>query len=1071
MTYIELHRHSSFSTLDGCGSPRQFAERAAELGMWALSQTDHGNLNGALYHIKACDEFGIQPILGIEAYYRPDRRVQGQKDWQHRRWHMVLLAQNLTGWHNLVRLSSEAFATGFYQSPCIDDELLDMYGEGVACTTSCVAGPLTYLIENANEAQIDAWLDRMAMRFKDRFYIAIQPHLFDRQVAINPELVHRAARKGLPLIAEGDAHYPYEGWASTQKIVTLISTNTTIAEAKAANKDRIEKGLEVYEIGHEGLHLMSEEEISSRFAKHHPSLPESVWREAISNTEIVAQSCIPFMLDRSLKMPRGAPTMEEAERRVMEWVREGMDRIGKTGDPQYERQIEHEMSIMRKKRVFDYIYLTGDVVRWARSTDPLPPTAEDPNPASKHPIRVGSSRGSAGASLVCYCCRITGINPINHRLKFERFLNPGRKGLPDIDIDFPDDKRDLVKEYVARKYGRDHVADIMAMSRFTPRSAIRDVARIMGVDYDHTKSVTDLIDPVHDEDLEDMRQSMPEIDKWARMNPTAWQEAVRLENKADPLCSRISKHAGGVVITPGPVTDHMPTIRASESDGMPRTAWSETPRLSIVDDFGFCKWDFLSIRGMTQQNSIVTMVAERTGEHIDLDQLPVCFDPYAVEDEVMEVFRAGLTLGVWQFEGQAITSYIKRARPENVVDLSAINALFRPGPMGAGGHERYIKHKNGLEPYEIPIPLIPVLSDTYGTYPFQEQIMEIFQVLVGYSAAQADDVRKEIDKLNRGKSDQGRIRLAARKDEFISQASDKIGEERAKELWEGILPFTGYSFNRPHASGYSVQAYQDAWLKVHYPLEFYAVLLTLEDEKAPAAIKESRYFGVQLDVPDINRSQIGFSVDHDTRVIRFGLIGVDGIGDIAARQAFENQPYHTLLEFDMKNSFKGTKLNKGHRQALLEAGALDSLGARADWTESQKASAEMRRLGMALRVGGTFGAEEELISRNVHSQDEVEAMAVDERVVIAGRVTELKKMRIGKGVNKGKDMARARLRFGLDWFDLIFFYRAYSEFGALLEPGRGLIVDGKKDARGQILVNGAMDVGDWVREFSAKDAV
>lgn len=772
--------------------------------MWALSLTDHGTMAGVLDHMKVCQKIGIQPLVGCEVYYRPDRSVRGA-EWQYRKWHLILIAQNVVGWHNLLRLSSAAYKPdAFYRYPCVDDELLDLYSDGIHCTTACVLGPLAHLIGNGTSAQIESWVDRTATRYKGRFSIEIQPHGFELQQSMNKELVYWAQNKGLPISVGGDAHYAQEGWVDTQKVAILIGTNTTFEESDEKTQKRADEGLDPYELWHDGLHLLSEDEVRAGFAEHHSGIPQSIVDEAISNNEAIAQSCLPFMVDRSLKMPRATSSPNESERIVKEWCREGMDRIGVSGDPVYEDQLEHELQVMRDKKVaFDYAYITGDILRWARSDDPLPAISEDPFPVRKRPIRF-SCRGSGCASLVNYCCKITGINPIRHKLKFERFLNPGRKGLPDIDVDFPDTKtevvdgvlvggRDLVKEYVARKFGRDCVADIVAMSRFTPRAALSNVARIMGIDYTETKKVTDQMDPVHDEDLDVMRGLMPDLNTWANKYPDAFTHAMRLENHADPFCLRLSKHAAGVIITPGPVNDYMPTVRASEDDPIARTAWSETPRLSIVDDFGFCKWDFLSITGMTQQDKIVALVEERTGERIDLDQLPVCFDPTDVDQEVMDVFRSGLTLGVWQFEGASITSFMKGAVPKDVIDLSAISAVYRPGPMGAGGHNRYAKRARGEDEYVIPEPLVSTLSDTYGQLVFQEQVMEVFQVLVGYSAGQADDVRKEIDKLNRGKSGEGRVRLAARKEEFIEKASEKIGGDAASSLWEEILPYTGYS--------------------------------------------------------------------------------------------------------------------------------------------------------------------------------------------------------------------------------------------------------------------------------------
>lgn len=1103
---ISTHSHSDYSTLDGATTCTQRAERAVELGQWALALTDHGVLNGIPAHIKACEKVGIQPLLGMEAYYRPDRHVRG-KEWQYKRWHLILIAQDLVGWHNLIRLSSESFRSGFYQNPCVDDELLDRHNDGIIFTTACVLGPLAASIEMDNGAATEQWIDKMAMRAPGRFYVEIQPHDFDRQRLLNQELVGWARRKGLPLVAGVDSHYDVPGKADMQKLIALISTNTTIAEAEAKNRERVARGDEIYELGHEGLHMMSGEEVAERFAQFHPTLPLDVVQEAIANTDALAQSVMPFQLDRSLKMPAIVESQEEAERRVMAWCREAMDYLGLTGNPIYEEKLEYERGIVRFKRNFDYLYLIGVIVRWARSSDPLPTTPEDPFPMRKRPIRVGSSRGSAGASLICYLSRITSVDPIGHKLKFERFMNVGRKGQPDIDIDFPDDRRDEVKEFVARLIGRDSIADVAAFSRFTPRAAIQDVARIMQLDYKSAREATDVIDPVHDEDLTKMRERIPQINVWATQNPIAWSISERLENHGDPLIRGVSKHAAGIILTPGPINDHVPTIRASEEDPTQRTAWSETPRVSIVDDFGLVKADFLSITGMTQQDQILARIAARTGQEIDLDQLAVCRDPYQVEPDIMEKFQAGLTLGVNQFEGGGVTAFLKSARPQSLVDLAAINALYRPGPMGSGGHEHYARRRTGQEPYEIPPVLEDVLADTFGSLCFQEQIMELFQVLVGYTAAQADDVRKEIDKLNRGKSDEGRIRLGQRKDEFITGATTIVGAEIAERLWTEILPYTGYSFNRPHATGYSLQAYQDMWLKVRYPADFYAVLMSLEPKKAARAVKESSHFGMHVEGPDINRSQRTFTVEYETNTLLYGLEAIDGIGSTSVDQIIAGQPYDSLTHFEMTHSIKYSKCNKGHRKALLEAGALDSLGGRSTWSEAEKAATEVKRLRIALRPGGTFGEDEDLISRCAHTQEELEELKDGDAAVVAGIIDEIKQLVTKKGRNPGQQMARLTLRFGLDTFSVTLFPPSYAahvnmgyylpgpsaqaperagqscvrmnqqqlrfadgidvlffdgEFAPLLQKDGKIIVRGKADDRGQIIGGKVMGISEFV---------
>lgn len=1060
---ILTHTHSDYSTLDGCCTCTQRAERAFALGHWALALTDHGVLNGIPAHIKACEKVGIQPLLGIEAYYRPDRHVRGQ-EWRYSRWHVILIAQNLTGWHNLIRLSSESYRSGFYQDPCVDDDLLDRYSEGVAMTTSCVLGPMSNIIEQSGD--VKSWLGAMAMRFPDRLWVEIQPNDFDRQRMLNLELVRWARQEGIPLIAGTDSHYDVAGKGATQKIMALIGTNTTMEQAEEKNRERVARGDEIYELGHEGLHMMDELEMRQRFEKFHPQLPAEVVNEAIVGTDALAYSVVPFMLDRSLKMPRLVDSQAEAEKRVRAWCRQRMDELGLTGNPVYEEKFEYECDIIRRKRNFDYLYLIGVIVRWARSSDPLPATPEDPFPMPKRPIRVGSSRGSAGASLVCYLSRITSLDPIGHKLKFERFMNIGRKGQPDIDIDFPDDRRDLVKEFVARLLGRDHVADVAAFGRFTPRAALKDVARIMGLDGFETKKVTDLFDPVHDENLTEMRDRFPELERWASKYPEAWVHSERLENQGDPLISRVGKHAAGVILTPGPINDYIPTIRASEEDPTQRTAWSETPRVSIVDDFGLVKGDFLSITGMTQQDQILKRIFDRTGEEIDLDNLEVCRDPYAVDPLVMERFREGLTLGTNQFEGAGVTAFLKSAQPQNLVDLTAINALYRPGPMGSKGHEAYARRRTGVEPYDIHPVIHDILADTYGSLCFQEQIMELFEVLVGYTAAQADDIRKEIDKLNRGKSDQGRVRLAARKDEFIHEASKKVGVDTAERLWQEILPYTGYSFNRPHAGGYSLQAYQDQWLKVYYPADSYAVIMSLESTKIRRAIKESARFGLTLVGPDVNRSHADFTIDFENNQMRYGLEAIDGIGPGAAAQVVERAPYDSLEHFDMSHTFKYSKCNKGHRKALVEAGALDSLGGRAHLSEMEMAELEVARLKLSMRAGGTFGEHEEMILRCAHSQDELEELDPKDSCVVAGIIDEVKQLVTKRGRNPGQHMGRLTLRFGLDTFSVTLFPGPYAEALPLLEKNAKIIVRGKVDDRGQVIGFAVMDIDTFVASYT-----
>lgn len=1074
---ICCHAHDSDSTLDGVGTATQMARIAADLGHVAHCQTNHGNINGALKHRKACKEHGIIPICGVETYWRPDHRVR-EKEWRYRRWHLVMLAKNLRGWHNLIRLTSAAFTEGFYQDPCISWDLQERYSEGLICTTSCMLGPLPYLIENGTDADVDEWVQRALKIHGDDLFFSIMPHDLDRQRALNLEIVSIANRNGAPILYEGDSHYPEDGWVETQKVAVLVGWNRTFADAEEANRKRIEQGEEIYELWHEGLHVMGEPEVRDRFARFHPDLPATVVDEAIRNTDELASRVEPYLPDRSLKMPRAAEPGVDPRALVMKWCQEGLVRIGKRHDPVYEERLRYEAEVIDARNAWPYFLLVADVVRWARSNEPLPPAPEDSDPPQKRPVRL-NTRGSAAASLVCYLAQISTLDPIAHKFKFERFMNPERPSLPDVDLDVASSGRALIKEYVVRKYGRESVADVVAQQHFQARAALQLVAKtIHGYESPAFKEIarlthqdTGVVDAVHDIDLEKIREREPEIDSWAKHFPEAWEHARRLENAGDPCVLRLSKHAAAVVILPGPVTNFMPTIRASEDEPGMRTGWAETSKVSIVDEIGVVKVDFLGLKGMDQQQMIVDAIAAETGEVIDLDALPPMRDPRDVEDDVMEVPRRGLNLGVNQFSGDGVSGFLCRARPDNVVDLTAANAIYRPGPLGSGGHNRYVKRKCGDEPYEIHEVLRPILEDTYGCLVFQEQVMELFQVLVGYSAGQADDIRKEIDKLNRAKNQEGREKLARRHDEFIAGATDKLGSvEDAEQLWQEILPYTGYAFNRPHAGSYSAQAYQDMWLKVHYPLDFYAVLLTLEEKKTALILREARAFDVSVLPPDVNISGNGFTVDREAHAIRYGLRGIKGIGDAAAEQILADRPFADLEDFTKRSSRKYSKVNKGTREALLRVGALDCFGARDEWVGRERAEAEMDLLGVALEPGGLLGEHSAAIRENIYSEQEVLDTVPGDRVVIGGKVTEVKLTKVKRGKTRGREMAILKVSLDLDAWGVVAFPDSWDANKDFLQSGELLMLTGKRDDRGGIILAQAMKLWDFARELELEVA-
>jgi len=1070
---ISLHVHNSDSILDGLGTQLQNAEVAASYGQTALSETNHGVLSGSLKHIKACNRVGILPICGIETYWRPNRLVR-DKEWRFRKWHFLLLAKNLKGWHNLIKISSAAFADGMYQFPCIDWDLMETYHEGLIASTSCILGPLAFLIENGSESEVDRWVKRAISIFGEDLYFSIMPHDFDRQRAVNLELISLANKFGVPIVYEGDSHYPKKGWVDTQKIAILIGMNSTVAEAEEKNKKRIENNEEIYELWHDGLHIMDEKEVCETFARNHPDIPSTVVDEAVRNTDYIGGKIEPFIIDRSTKMPRAGKSPGDAEKQVIQWCKDGLSRIGKLGDEVYEKRLEYELGVIRNRKNFDYLMLVADWVRWLKSDEPLP-GKED----KKRPMLL-TCRGSAAASIVCYLTNITAIDPIAHKFKFERFINPERKGLPDIDIDLPSRRRGEAKEYLAIKYGRDSIADIMAQQHFQPRAALKGVTKVLyGFDSDAYKTISEichdesgLIDAVHDIDLEKMKLRIIELGEWANRWPYAWEQAVRMENGGDPWVMRLTKHAAGVAITPGLITDYMATIRADEKEVGFRTAWSETSKNSIVEELGIIKIDALGINGLDQHEAIIDLVYVHTGEKIDIDNLPCLKNPYDVDPRVMELAQTGVNLGVNQFSGNGISNYLKKLHPNNIIDLTAANALYRPGGMGEKGHLHFAERKNGREEFSIPDALVDTLSDTYGVMAFQEQVMEIFQVLMGYSAGKADDVRKTIDKENRAKNQAGRAKLASLKKEFIEKASEKIGLDDSNIIWDAIVPWTGYGFNRPHSGCYSIHAYKDWFLKNKGALEFYTVLLSefkskkkAEKERfVKAAIKEAKYFGVKILPPDVNISNSEYTADFDSNALRYGMIGIKGIAETSSEQVMKLRPYSSLEDFDNKMTFKYSKVNKGHKEKLLKVGALDSLGGRANWSDSEKAAAEMELLGMALSAGGTLGENESLVVSKTHSEEEYNELPSGSSVVIGGQISEKKSTKTKKGANPGQEMGFIKISLGLDSFQCTLFPSAWAANKSLLYVGSNVMCTGTKDDRG-IKVNSMMKVEDWAAEM------
>jgi DNA polymerase-3 subunit alpha len=1067
MSFVHLHRHSEYSRLDGIGTAKQYADRAAQLGQGALALTDHGTMSGALHHIKACRDVHILPIVGVEAYYRPNRKL-AKRFKDRRAWHLCLYARNLKGWHSLLRLVSEAFAEvedggGFYQYPCVDDELLERHRDGLVASSACFSSWLAHLVKGGDSVAVKDYVSRMLNLFGDDFWVELMPHDFDDQRTLNVELVSIAQERSIPLLATNDAHFPIRELAETQRIAKIMGENSSLKQ--------VAKDIECGKAGYLAeltptLYLAHEEEMRLWFEKHHPRISLGVVDEAIANTTVFVQRTSPFLLDRSNKLPKVSESPQESATTLQTWISEGLKRLREEYPPEhwekwsydlYVERANSEWEMLLAKGVIDYFVMVGDVCRWAKSQG----------------IRVGLGRGSAAGCLISYLIGITAIDPISYGLLFERFLNPTRKGLPDIDLDFDSERRAEVKAYLAKRYGQDHVADIITHSTFQPRKVIQDLCRVFDVPWMDAKEVTDTIDIRQDSEATKLEELIPINDTLTAFRdayPELWKHALALEG----LVANAGKHAAGIIITPGPVNEYMALERGKKGDLV--TSWSDAADFPAVSDHGFVKLDCLGITGLSKHEYACQLILERTGEWIDLNKLDALRDPEAVEAVVMERFCDGYTTGIFQFGSRGITNLLREIHPSYALDLTAANALYRPGAMKGGVTWDYAKRKHGHQDFEYWHPLVePVLSETHGLIAYQEQVMEVAKQLGGFSGGEADDMRKAMGKLYRirgGTVAQDFMRRYEAK-WFAGTDARDIPRPLAQEIWDKLLGFGQYGFNKSHSACYALQAYQDMYLKANYPAEFYAAFLTYEDddEKCKSALREAKLLGIEIVMPDINASDAGYTVDDEGRLV-LGLMAIKGVGGQAAEKILKLRPFHSIEEV--------MAVAIPHKP-LIESGACDELAERAymlstvpkvgskravSWTvwEHLKHNTKIKKqreipevtgepaplalmqgqaalLNLPVSTLSMTDEQQEFILHNSYSSEEIELAANGEEVTVGGEITKL----VRKQTKRKTPFANVTIVFGTNSYNLKLWEHELLMFEDLIQVGKIISVAGKKD--------------------------
>jgi DNA polymerase-3 subunit alpha len=1071
--FVHCHAHNHDSLLDGVGTQDQHVARVAEMGQGALAETNHGVLSGSLDHLRACRKYGVVPLIGVEAYFRPNRleRNKGEKAY-----HQILIAKNIQGWHNLIRLTTvghthQAEGGGFYGKPCVDWEIIEKYSEGLICTTACIGSYLSFLMQQGDEKGTNEYLNRLKKIYGNDLFLEIQPHDIALQCEYNIAIVRMAREHSLPIVATGDVHYPYEGWGTTQQIAKMIATQTSFkkleddAKRKAEGKfrrdddadtaaaERRRQGEDVFTRRIDTAYLMSADEMRESFTKWHPHLDEQVVSEALSNTSLVASRCIPFLIDKSVKVPKVTSGPDEAEKILRKWIDEGLaKRFSDQPVPQeYRDRIDFELSVIRKRQVLDDFVLFTRWIHWMKSDEPLPGDT-----GTKEPIEIGDGRGSVGGSLVAYLLGYTTLDPIAYGLKFERFLNPDRKGLPDIDQDIDVTRRDEAKEWWPRTVGYEYVAEVGTFRDFHPKNVIADVGRV----FDVPRSVTLALNKTYEvtvvseeTTLEQIRQVNPKLQEFADKFPDVYKEALRLEGQK----AGAGKHAAGIVVGDRPLNEFMPVHKPPNvSTDVPWrlvTSWTGSAKYNAIDDIGLVKKDALGVKPPTKFAYARKLIRKHHGVDITSD-LPVGRDPYAVDPKVMEIFCKGETVGIFQFATPVMTHLVKQIQPTNMHDLAACNALVRPGTSKVAYEYGRRKRVPELVEYWTP-ELEPILNVNYGLLIYQEDAMAIVQALADLTPGQADDFRKAMGKYYR----LGKVEAQKFMQRYWQQWKDGhrkrgISDEVRDYGWEKILELGGYAFNKSHAELYSMTAYREAWLKTHYPDAFYAATLTYEkdEEDRLSAINEARAKKQSLLPPEVGISQEGFELSSDG--IHFGFEAIKGIGQKAAHRLAYQVTHNYASMDDFREDFP-----KNVVEALEEAGALDKFGGRKGWDDDTKAQLERNRLGLTLtgppvheRWADLIESREGWVSKTDYENLPAGpkwAKGNEGMITIGGEIIALETPKIKNGKNKGRTYARFKIAYGPDTFSCVMFSDTFDRLGGLLlERPAAVLVHGRKSEDG-----------------------
>ncbi len=880
--FAHLHLHTEYSLLDGVGRIDQYIARAQELGLHHLAVTDHGVMYASLAWYDAATAAGLHPIMGMEAYL-----AEGSiRERNRESYHLLLLAENETGYRNLLRLASIASLQGYYYRPRIDMELLQQHHEGIIATSACIGGPVAKNFLADRPERAEHYAGSLAEIFgPERFFLELQNHGIDLEEQANRELIPLARRLNLPLVATNDVHYCDEVDSAAQELLVCVQTNTTLQDPKRLKMDTTQ------------LYLKGADEMDRLFG----GVPE-----AMSNTVRIAEMCSLDLGFKGYQIPHfDAPEGHTPEAYLRELCTAGAMRKYGTTDGAVGERLEHELGIIDSMGFTSYFLIVWDFVRFAKQQG----------------ILVGPGRGSAAGSVVTYTLDITGLDPLEYDLFFERFLNPARVSMRDIDIDFADDRRDEVIDYVVRKYGDNRVAQIVTFGTLKAKAAVRDVGRATGLGFAETDRVARLIptDPKMTIDL--ALSQVPDLGALYESD-TSVRDVIDAARKVEGHARHSSTHAAGVVISRDPLVDHVPLQRAGgKSEGDVTTQWTQ----EHLENLGLLKMDFLGLKTLTVLGKSTELVRQ-DGHNISLEDIPLD------NPKALELLRRGETFGIFQLEGGMTRRMTIDVAPESFEDLIALMALIRPGPLELAPD--FIARKHGRIPVEYIHPKVEsILKESYGIAIYQEQVMQIANVVAGFSMAEADGLRKAMGK-------KLPEQMATYETRFVEGAVEQGTDTAlATDIFEMIERFAGYGFPKAHSAAYAVIAAQTAYFKANFPVQFMAALMSTEianSEKTVVNVAECRRAGLQLLPPDINRSLVEFSVERDAQAIdaiRFGLGAVRNVGlgpvehIVRARDAQPNGTFETFDAFC--NGVNWSHVGKRVAENLTKVGALETFGERA----------------------------------------------------------------------------------------------------------------------------------------------